>query len=108
MNLRLGLYNVVLHLLVLVLVWSARRHARARPATVATLLPLASGATLAPGELSVELTPKGGQWVLVTDAWFFAEGQAERWAAARYGEFRVDSQGRALLVGLRDAERRPL
>ncbi len=75
---------------------------------VATLLPLAPGAKLAPGELSVELTPKGGQWVLVTDAWFFAEGQAERWAAARYGEFRVDSQGRALLVGLRDAQQRPL
>ncbi len=75
---------------------------------VATLLPLAPGATLAPGELSVELTPKGGQWVLVTDAWFFAEGQAQRWSAARYGEFRVDGQGRALLVGLRDAHRRPL
>ena len=28
-------------------------------------------------------------------------GQAERWAAARYGEFRVDAKGRALLVGLR-------
>ena len=75
---------------------------------VATLLPLAPGATLAPGELSVELTPEGGQWVLVTDAWFFAEGQAERWSAARYGEFRVDGQGRALLVGLRDAKLQPL
>lgn len=75
---------------------------------VARLLPLAPGTALAPGELSVELTPKGGQWVLVTDAWFFAEGQAERWSAARYGEFRVDGQGRALLVGLRDAQRRPL
>ena len=75
---------------------------------VATLLPLVPGATLAPGELSVELTPKGGQWVLVTDGWFFAEGQAERWSAARYGEFRVDGQGRALLVGLRDAKLQPL
>ena len=75
---------------------------------VAVLLPLAPGASVEPGELTMELTPKGGQWVLVTDAWFFAEGQAERWSAARYGEFRVDSQGRALLVGLRGAQLQPL
>jgi len=37
----------------------------------------------------------------VTDAWYFKEGEAERWAAARYGEFRVDANGKALLVGLR-------
>jgi uncharacterized membrane-anchored protein len=71
---------------------------------VARLLPLEPGASTEPGELTMELTPKGGQWVLVTDAWFFAEGQAERWQAARYGEFRVDGQGRALLVGLRGAQ----
>jgi uncharacterized membrane-anchored protein len=46
--------------------------------------------------------------VLVTDAWFFAEGEAERWQAARYGEFRVDDSGRALLVGLRGAALQPL
>jgi uncharacterized membrane-anchored protein len=57
-----------------------------------------------PGEVAIELTPKGGRWVLVTDAWFFAEGEAARWAPARYGEFRVDSDGRALLVGLRGAQ----
>lgn len=61
-----------------------------------------------PGELRIALTPKGGTWVLVTDAWFFAEGEAPRWAQARYGEFRVDAQGRALLVGLRDAALKPL
>ncbi len=56
------------------------------------------------GEIEVELTLKGGRWTLVTDAWFFAEGEGQRWAAARYGEFRVDAQGRALLVGLRNAQ----
>ncbi|MCW7539681.1 GDYXXLXY domain-containing protein [Aquabacterium sp. A7-Y] len=77
----------------------ARRDARG----VATLLRLDEGAPLAAGELLIELTPKNGRWVLVSDAWFFKEGEAERWAAARYGEFRVDAHGRALLVGLRGA-----
>lgn len=76
---------------------------------VATLMRLAD-ATQAPGpdELVVELTPKGGSWVLVSDAWFFREGDGERWQAARYGEFRVDASGRALLVGLADAQRQPI
>lgn len=58
---------------------------------------------LAPGELRVQLTLKPRGWTLATDAWFFAEGDAPRWQRARYGEFRVDARGRALLVGLRDA-----
>ncbi|MDP2006985.1 MAG: GDYXXLXY domain-containing protein [Rubrivivax sp.] len=82
----------------------ARRDARG----VATLHALAPGATPAPAELLIELTPRNGDWVLVTDAWFFAEGEAARWAAARYGEFRVDGSGRALLVGLRGAQLQPL
>lgn len=65
-------------------------------------------AVLGPDELAVELTPKGGRWTLVTDAWFFAEGEGARWAKARYGEFRVDGAGRALLVGLRGANLEPL
>lgn len=78
----------------------ARRDARG----VATLLRLDTGAALAADELRFELTPKNGRWVLVTDAWFFKEGEAERWTRARFGEFRVDAEGRALLVGLRGAE----
>lgn len=75
---------------------------------VATLHPLAPGAPPLPDDLLIELTPKNGDWVLVTDAWFFTEGEAARWAAARFGEFRVDGSGRALLVGLRDARLQPL
>jgi uncharacterized membrane-anchored protein len=37
----------------------------------------------------------------VTDAWFFAEGEESRWSRARFGEFRVGAEGKALLVGLR-------
>ena len=59
---------------------------------------------LAADEMLLELTPKDGNWVVVTDAWFFKEGDAERWQQARFGEFRVLPDGRALLVGMADAE----
>ncbi|MCG3189673.1 MAG: hypothetical protein LKCHEGNO_02158 [Burkholderiaceae bacterium] len=75
----------------------ARRDARG----VATLLRLDDGGALAAGEMRIELSPKGGGWILVSDAWFFAEGEAQRWARAKYAEFRVEPGGRALLVGLR-------
>lgn len=54
-------------------------------------------------EVRVQLhrTHKAGQWVLVTDAFLFKEGEAQRWEAARFGEFRIDPSGRALLVTLR-------
>ena len=82
----------------------ARRDARG----VVTLMREDQGSPLAADELRIELTPKDGRWVFVSDAWFFKEGEAARWAAARYGEFRVDSSGRALLVGLRGANLEPL
>lgn len=66
------------------------------------------GEPLADHELRVELSPKNGGWILVTDAWYFKEGEAERWARAKYGEFRVSPDGRALLVGLRGADLAPL
>ena len=71
---------------------------------IVAVLRLHKGEPLAPGELTIELTPAHGDWVLVSDAWSFAEGEGGRWAAARYGEFRVDPKGRALLVGLRGAK----
>ena len=63
---------------------------------------------LAPGELRIEMSAKDGRWVLVTDAWFFKEGNAERFAAARYGEFRIMPDGDALLIGLRDTRLVPI
>ena len=76
-----------------------RRDAR----DIVTLVRVHKGEPLAAGELRIELTPLRGDWVLVSDAWSFAEGEADRWARARYGEFRVDAKGKALLVGLRGA-----
>lgn len=68
---------------------------------VASTVGLYDGKPLAPGQFLMELTPKDGRWVLVTDAWYFREGEAARWEKARYGEFRVMPDGRALLVGMR-------
>ncbi len=45
---------------------------------------------------------------LGAESFFFEEGSAELYASARYGELRVAPAGTAVLVGLRDAERRPL
>jgi uncharacterized membrane-anchored protein len=89
------------------LVTLRRPHVAARRDARGVLQPLrivAADAPLAPGEMRIELTPKDGRWILVSDAWFFREGDAQRWEAARYGEFRVLPDGRALLVGLADAK----
>jgi uncharacterized membrane-anchored protein len=52
---------------------------------------------------------RGGFVWLGTNAYFFEEGTARRYEAARYGEFRIDRQsGEAVLVGLRDADFKPL
>ena len=88
------------------LLTSERPHVIARPDArgVLTMLRIDRGTPLAASELRIELTPKDGRWILVSDAWFFKEGEAQRYAAAKYGEFRVDARGRALLVGLRGAK----
>ena len=67
-----------------------------------------AGETLKDGELGVNLARKHGRWMLATDAWYFEEGQAERYAGARYGELRVSPDGEALLIGLAGADLRPL
>ena len=85
----------------------ARPHVVARidARGVATLQRVVSAnAPLAAGEMRIELTPKGERWMLVSDAWFFRDGDGKRWEAARYGEFRVTPDGKALLVGLADAQ----
>ena len=47
----------------------------------------------------------GSVW-LGTNAFFFHEGDAERYRDARYGEFRVNEDGEAMLVDLRDKDLR--
>lgn len=68
---------------------------------VAQLVRLHDGSSLAKEELVIDIVRRHGSWTLVTDAWYFKEGESERWSKARYGEFRVAPDGKALLVGLR-------
>lgn len=75
---------------------------------VATLQRVAVDALVAPGEIAIELTPHAGAWTLVTDAWYFGEGEASRWESAKYGEFRVAPDGRALLISMRGPQLEPL
>lgn len=72
-------------------------------------LHLTSGAeTRQANDLEVPLSARDGGWVFVTDAWFFKEGDAERYAQARYGEFRILPNGAALLVGMADEQLQPI
>lgn len=68
---------------------------------VLTITRLDDGSALAGDELQIAMKPASGGAVIVTDAWYFREGEAERFSTARYGEFRVMKNGRALLVGMR-------
>jgi uncharacterized membrane-anchored protein len=62
-----------------------------------------------PTTLKLRYRIRNGQVWLGTNAYFFQEGDAERFSGARYGEFRVDrASGEAVLVGLRDAALKPL
>lgn len=63
-------------------------------------------ATLAAHEnaspLSIRFRVRGRQIWLGTNAYFFEEGTADRFAGARFGEFKIDREtGEAVLVGLR-------
>ncbi|WP_018313810.1 GDYXXLXY domain-containing protein [Cupriavidus sp. UYPR2.512] len=73
---------------------------------VASFVRVHGGEPLAAGEqllrYQIARSRWGGTQVQVsTDAYFFQEGQGERFAQAGYGEFRVAADGQALLVGLR-------
>ena len=69
---------------------------------------LANGGPLAPGEVALRYRVRNGQPNFATNAFFFEEGQAQAYAAAEYGEFRVGPDGEMILTGLRDAQFRPL
>ena len=68
----------------------------------------ADGTPLAGDERLLLYRRRGGRIRVGTDAFHFQEGTADRYEEARYGELRVDDSGATVLVGLRDAELRPL
>jgi uncharacterized membrane-anchored protein len=66
------------------------------------------GGPLGAAEHLLRYRRRSGRVRIGTNAFFFQEGQADRYAGARYGELRVDAAGEGLLIGLRDRERQPL
>lgn len=76
---------------------------------VASVKALVDGAKMpGPGEIILPLKQLKGRWVLVTDAYFFPEGQGGHFAKGRFGDFRVLPGGRALLVGLADDQKQEI
>ncbi|PXV55792.1 GDYXXLXY domain-containing protein [Aeromonas veronii] len=75
---------------------------------VATLVAAGKPDRLASDERLLQVRQSERQWQIGPDAYFFEEGTAEQYEAARYGEFRLQADGKTLLVGLRDEAYQPI
>ncbi|WP_368209169.1 GDYXXLXY domain-containing protein [Aeromonas sp. R4-2] len=75
---------------------------------VATLVADGKPGRLASDERLLQVHQSERQWQIGPDAYFFEEGTGEQYEAARYGEFRLQADGKTLLVGLRDEAYQPI
>ena len=75
---------------------------------VASFSRFADGTPLVDNELLIRYRVRSGQAQFATNAFFFQEGEANEYASARYGEFRVAPDGEALLTRMRDKDLRLL
>ena len=71
---------------------------------IASFKHLADSTPLATNEILLRYRIRNDQVKFATNAFFFEEGSAERYQAARYGEFRVAADGEMLLTQLRNAD----
>jgi uncharacterized membrane-anchored protein len=55
-----------------------------------------------PQQLALQFRQRGSEIKLATNAYYFQEGKAKIYEAARYGEFRVSPKGELLLTHLLD------
>lgn len=58
--------------------------------------------TTASDELKIHFRIRNNQIKFATNAFFFQEGDGEKYEAARYGQFRINKDGKLLLTGLHD------
>lgn len=63
---------------------------------------LDDGSTLGKNEVRMVYRQRGRVIKFATNAFFFQEGKAELFEAAKYGEFRIDTEGESVLVAMRD------
>jgi uncharacterized membrane-anchored protein len=78
------------------------------PRRVGTYVRIDNGGPLNPNQQRLRFRMRNGAIWLGTNAFFFHEGDADRYNGARYGEFRVNGDGDAMLVGLRNKDLRKL
>lgn len=69
---------------------------------VAQFVRLDRGEALETGERRLTYRVRGGRLQVGTNAYYFQEGERERFQPARYGELRVAADGTSLLVALLD------
>lgn len=73
------------------------------PQGKATFARWPNSSPLSPNEVRFNFKMQNGRPWLGTNAFFFEEGTASRYEGARFGEFRLNAQGEAILVGLQKA-----
>ena len=71
---------------------------------VASFARVDDGSPLAANEVRMRYRLRNAQVKFATNAFFFQEGDAGRYARARYGEFRLGEDGESILTGLRDEQ----
>lgn len=69
---------------------------------------VAAGTPAGANQVLVPFRSQGWRVSVLSNAYFFEEGQAARYQNARYGKFRSNGDGRALLVSLCDEQLKPL
>lgn len=74
----------------------------------ARFVALYDGQALQASQALLRFRKRGDAVRLASDAYFFEEGQGQTWRNARFGELRVDADGDAVLVGLRDEAATPI
>lgn len=81
---------------------------RVGPDEVGEFVRVDDGAPLAADEVRLRYRLVDGRLRIGAESFLFQEGKADVYAAARFAELKVGSDGTAVLTGLRDADRRPL
>jgi uncharacterized membrane-anchored protein len=75
---------------------------------VASFRRLDDDTSLGANEVLLRYRVREGNIKFATNAFFFQEGTAKRYEAARYGEFRVATDGELLLTAMRGKDLQPL
>ena len=71
---------------------------------VASFSRFADSSPIAKDEVVLRYRIRNGRSKFATNAFFFQEGHAKDYETAKFGEFRVETDGEAILIGLRDKD----